>query len=75
MGSEMCIRDRASPFGDLKSTRRAQTERGVLRPSSARATPASQYLPRFMQADARRRAAANAAAAAAAETPPATVRI
>lgn len=64
----------ASPFGDLKTLRRAQTERGASRPSSARTTPRSQYLPRFMQADsARKRAAADAAAAP--SDAPVTVRI
>jgi curved DNA-binding protein CbpA len=41
-----------SPFGDLKTLKRAQTERILRRPSSARSTsstPRSQYLPRFMQ--------------------------
>jgi len=39
----------ANPFGDLKSLRRAQTERTLRRPSSARPVAATQYLPRFMQ--------------------------
>ena len=41
-----------SPFGDLKSLKRAQTERGVRRPSSARSEAPrdpTQYLPRFMR--------------------------